>query len=341
MARTFWDGADVYSAVSQIAVKWQVYEGIALTTGRFGGRAIRIQGNSLARITRTIPATDRHSFGVATLLTGFDRGPTMGAGFFSSTGLVADPTNRQIGYTISDDGTIRVWRGATNLLWQSVPGRVVNAAWVYIGFSAIIHPSAGSWSLTLNGEPVIEQTNVNTQGIAGTNNFKVVTFGKSSGFYSGTYDVDDIYFDDEYISQVPERRIETLYPSADGSPLDLVPSTGTSQFAMIDETLVSATDFLTGSVVGEVSEFELTNLGNVPTVIDGVQASGFAWKTDAATRAFNYGVRSNGVDALGPDIYLGQTMQQGFNNVLLNPDGSVAWTPAAVNAARLRARIAV
>lgn len=341
MARTFWDGADIYSAVSQIAVKWQVYEGISLIAGRFGGRAFRIQGNGASRISRTIPSTDRHSVGIAVRLTGFDRGATLGLGFFTTTNILASPATRQVGLTISDDGTIRIMRGPSTILWQSVPGIVVNEAWVFLGFSALIHPSAGAYSLTVNGEQVVNQSDVNTQGISGTNNFTCVNIGKGVGFYSGTYDVDDIYFDDAYLTATPERRIETLYPSADGTPLTLVPSAGTSHFAMVDETLVDAADFLTGSLPGEESEFIMSDLSNVPTVIDGVQASGFAWKTDAATRAVNYAIRSNGVSANGPDIYLGQTMQQGFNNVLLDPDGSVAWTPAAVNATRMRARIAV
>lgn len=339
MARTFWDGYDVYATEAQIAVKWQVYTGISFITGRFGGRAARVSSGGGSRLSRTIPATDRYSIGTACRVTGFNRPQMLGAGFFVSTAAANNPTNRQVGWSIDVEGRILIYRGASTIIWQSDPGVVVNEAWVFVGFSAIIHPTAGSVSLSVNGVQLVELTGINTRGQA-DDNFTCVNIASGNMASLANFDIDDTYFDDEYLATVPERRIETLRPSGDGATLDLIPSTGTSHFAVVDETLVDATDFLSGSLPGELSELILTDLSVVPTVIDGVQAAGFALKTDAATRQVNYGVRSNGNDALGPDVTLSTTLQQGFNNVLLNPDGNVPWDAAAVNAARLIPRIA-
>lgn len=339
MARTFWDSYDVYATEAQIAVKWQVYSGVSFVTGRFGGRAARISSGGGSRLSRTIPATDRHSVGTAMRVTGFNRPQLMGAGFFNSTLAVNNPANRQVGWSVDVEGRIIVYRGASTVLWQSEPGVVVNAAWIFIGFSAIIHPSNGSFSLSANGVQLVEQTGINTRGQP-NDNITCVNVATGSIASLANFDIDDTYFDDEYLSLVPERRIETLRPVSDGATLDLIPSTGTSHFAVVDDELVDTADFLSGSLPGELSELVLSDLSVVPTVIDGVQAAGFAFKTDAATRAVNYGVRSNGEDELGTPVTLTTTVQQGFNNVLLNPDGDVAWDAAAVNATRLLLRIA-
>ena len=89
---------------------------------------------------------------------------------------------------------------------------------------------------------------------------------------------DDVYFDDEYLSMVPERRVETLYPNADGATLGLTPSTGTDHFALIDEAQMDASDYLAGSTVGQMDEFQLTDLSNIPRSIDGVKVVGYARK---------------------------------------------------------------
>ncbi len=299
MARTFWDSYDVYASEAQIAVKWQVYSGVSFVPGRFGGRAARVAAGGGARLSRTIPATDRHSVGTAVRVTGFNRPQLLGAGFFNTTAASNNPTNRQVGWSIDVEGRLIVYRGASTVLWQSEPGVVVNAGWIFVGFSAIIHHTNGSFSISANGVQLEEQTGINTRGQA-DDNITCVNIAAGTMPSLSPFDVDDTYFDDEYLTTVPERRIETLRPNGDGGTLDLIPSTGTSHFAVVDEELVDTADFLSGSLPGELSELTLSNLSVVPTVIDGVQAAGFAFKTDAATRQVNYGVRSNGNDALGP-----------------------------------------
>lgn len=341
MARTFWDGADTYNTAGQIAVKWQVYAGVSLIAGRFAERAFRLDGaGGGVRICRSITPTDRHSIGLALRINGFVRPSNMGAGFYQGSTLANNPTNRQVGWCVDVEGRIIIYRGASTILWQSDPGVLPNNVWTYIGFSAVIHPSAGSVSLTVKGEQLIELTGINTRGLA-NDNINSVNIGMGVLASTSPMDVDDIYFDDEYLSAAPERRVETLRASGDIASSGFTASAGATLTGVIDETLLDTTDWMAGSLPGDFAEFSLVNLGNIPTVIDGVQAMGFASKTDAATRAVNYGIRSNGVDAFGSDIYLGSSVEQGWSNYLLNPDGNVAWNAAAVNALNLRTRIAV
>lgn len=350
MARVFWDGFDSYPSVAALDTVWpgRAYNP-SFTNGRFApGQAITLKaisgGAYLGRFVEGV-TTDRHSLGVACYPTGNNFGSQFGWGFFRQ-GEAAEVFGAcQIRWRRTELGAIAVYRGSANsaesLLWKSDDGIFPLNNWSYVGFSALIHVSQGAFSVTLNGEPLVEMTNVNTQGQEDTD-IAYVGFTSSSKANAGEMTCDDVYFDDEYLSMVPERRVETLYPNADGATLGLTPSTGTDHFALIDEAQMDASDYLAGSTVGQLDEFGLTDLSNIPRSIDGVKVVGYASKSDAAARAWNFGLRTaNNVDVLGPDHYIGASTAQKFSFALLNPETGAKWTPAQVNALRLLARVAV
>jgi hypothetical protein len=287
MARVLWDGYDTYAALANLFSTYAVAVGnLSFTTGRFGGQSLAFSptstSNSRPVIGRNVSVDGVSEFTVGTAFyraqgTADDNIPTLfGWGFYNSGAALSNtPATRQVGWCVDRLGAIRVYRGGSTLIWQSEDGLVPYSAWVYIGFSAVIHPTNGKFALSLNGVQLTEEEGINTQG-ASDALIRYVMGAAGNLSNSDNMRADDTYYDDEYTSNPPERRVETKYLTADGANLDLVPSTGSEHFSLVNQTLYNATAYLSGSNVGEYDEFEMQDLINVPTEIDGLKVTGWA-----------------------------------------------------------------
>jgi hypothetical protein len=101
------------------------------------------------------------------------------------------------------------------------------------------------------------------------------------------------------------------------------------------------TDYVQGSNVGDTDRYDFTNLSSIPATIDAVQVVAFAQKTDAATRAIALQVKSGATISDGANLSLAVGYQRFERLLTSDPNGSIAWTGANVNALQGGPKIAV
>jgi hypothetical protein len=152
------------------------------------------------------------------------------------------------------------------------------------------------------------------------------------------------YFDDLVVSNdtgsvntgiLGDVIIETLRPDGDGSAQDWTANTGTASGAIDDSNGSSDGDstYISSSVVGDKSEFSLTDLPDLSASILGVQTSVKSKKTDSGDRTIRSYLLSG--SSVANDASFGPATSYTWNRnavVELNPDGGAAWSDSTVNA---------
>lgn len=96
------------------------------------------------------------------------------------------------------------------------------------------------------------------------------------------------------------------------------------------------------STVGHVDRFDVTDLTVTPTVINTVQVSVAAQRSDAGTRTMNIRGRSGSTSGNGDNagITPATTMQFYHTRLKVNPATAAAWTPAEINSMKAEIEVA-
>lgn len=291
MALLFIDGFDMYNGIGAntgIQAKWAATGGAPQTmvTGRFGGQAVRYAHPAVATgIDRAIPAGTSFAFGCAIRIQTVPAGSPTQKGHFAfwKNGLYS-----QCCIQIDTGGAISAYRqtgdtGGT-LLGSSAAGLLTINVWYYLEVEVVISTTVGRITAYLNGVQVLNLTGQNTaNGGVGTN-ADLFRLASINGGQAPTLDVDDLYVTN-VATKLGERRVETLRPSADSSPLMWTPDTGTVHYSRVNATLAQSVTYVQGSAINDEDLYDLVNLSSSPGTVDCVQYSLFAQKTDANTRA--------------------------------------------------------
>jgi hypothetical protein len=222
----------------------------------------------------------------------------------------------------------------------TTPLEYTDTDWRSFQLRGQIDSSAGWFELRIDDVLVLSGTGVNT----GTGTIdRVSLFAGNNGNNVALYGLiyDDIVIEDDNSAFLPPLRIDGLPPVSDGGTLNLVPSTGTSHYAVVDESAVTTADYLSGSAVGELDLLGVANMTVAPSRILGLNLVGYAAKTDVTARAWNLGLKSGGTTSNGPD--LGLTTSVGYFHRMLETDPATAaeWLKSGVDAVELQPRIAV
>ncbi|KMS60219.1 DNA polymerase III [Novosphingobium barchaimii LL02] len=135
-------------------------------------------------------------------------------------------------------------------------------------------------------------------------------------------------------------RIVTLQVNSDGSVLGLKPSTGTSHSAVVGEIPASASNYLSGSVIGDRDILGLADLDTIPASIEEVSVVGYMSKTDAPARAMYLGVVSGGTTSDGEPQNLNASGFRHERGMNVDPNTGAPWTVSAVNALQLQPKVA-
>lgn len=320
-------------ATTGLAARWSSsITGTNQTTiisGRFAEQAARFNtGGSFSTSVYWLSFEDdisAFSMSIALRFTGYTANTYCGFGNAASPQFFI----RQI-----DSNRVALYRGSTTL-WTSDPV-YPQGVWHTYRLKGVVHNSTGELHLMIDNDLVYTQTGIDTTNLATSYINSLICSSNGT-----MLDVDDFVLIDDDTDFLPECRIQTLAPNADGSNLDLVPSTGTDHYAVVDELPVGTSDYLSGSVAGEYDLLELPDLGVVPTTIVGVNLVGFARKTDAASRAWNLGIQSGATDDLGVDLSLTSDVQYYSRMLPTDPNTGLEWEAADIGAAKLMPRVAV
>lgn len=329
------DGFDLYNGIGAnagVQSKWALNSTFQMVTeaGRFDGQSFGTSVTTGRQLNRPLAAASASiSVGFAYKVTSLPSGNTAFLHFLSDTTYM-------VGLYVNADGSISAGRftslTAATVLATSVAAVIRQDTWHYIEAEITISDTVGVFNVYVDGEQVIALTNVDTRNGTPTTVNKIQLGSTTTAFL-----IDDLYVTDTAV-RLGERRVQTLRPSADTATKNFVPSTGTSNYAMVDDVLADATDYVTGSTVGDLDLYELANIGGTPSVIDAVQIIAFAHKTDAASRNLALVADIAGTQNQSGNFALAASDMK-LEYLLQAKPGGGAWDLAAVNALRIGPKV--
>lgn len=260
------------------------------------------------------------------------------------TSLLDNAGAVQLSVTFNSDGSMSVYRGnGVTLLGTSAPNSLSFNTWLWVEIKAFCSDTVGTVEIRVQGNPVLVITGADTQASA-VNGFGRVRFGSNET--SGTTDGGkDIRFDDLVIWDTAGtdntdfmgiRRCATSLMTGDGALEQWVPSSGVDSWAMIDEVPANTTDYVSGNVVGDISEFTKAALSILATSIAGIRLSVYAANSDAGVAKFRMGINSAGNVVNSAEITPSTTFGRSSVIIERDPNGNVPWTKTAFDAASIR-----
>lgn len=301
----------------------------SLQAGRFGGRAIQHQGAS----------------GTFDILSGLAARSTFTIGMALFRANLA--VNNEVVYRVRSGTSEQFWLGITPT-GQVVVGRTDLSAtiiatsvatpftgtniWRYLELELVIDNTAGEVRVWVDGVQVINVSSVDTQGQAGStaDGIKFFGIGATGG---GVSRIDDMYICTTATEHKGDCRIETLAPTADTADKDWGRSTGSDNYALVDEAQGDAdTTYVTSSTVGNLDKYTMGNLSSAPAAIHAVQTVFTARKDDAATREVRSILDSSGTVANGATRNIGSAYSTYYDLYATDPNGGGAWSETRVNA---------
>jgi len=328
MALLFVDGFDHY-ATADITKKWNSTSGATIdpTGGRRGGGAFKSLAAGAA--TKAIPPSPTVVIGWAwkvgdlggTLLTLYNAGQVHDRLMVLGTG--------QMQAQLAD-----------GMVHATSTNSVAAGNWYYMEFKIFIHDTAGTIELRVNGAPWFALTGRDT---------RYATYGAAvDGFMitggNGIAWVDDLYVLDTTGTSnndfLGDQRVDTLYPTADGTYSQFTPSTGTTHYTLVDETAPNTTDYVDGTAAGQRDSYQFSDLTALAVQnIAGVQVNAAILKDDAGARSVCTFARSSTTDGDGASVALSTSQLYVSQVYPTNPNGGAAWSESAVNAAEFGVKV--
>lgn len=332
---------DTYNVASMADILLRGYSGqakfgfSASGQGRTGNYAIVLGQTDDGYFERVLDATTNViGSGVAMMTTvqpdnnnRYEKGIHFGNAFVQSE--VAIIINGSLG--------ISVYSNTGALLGQSANNLFTIGSYFYLEARARNNAFGGG----LNTSDVVVRVNGNTvltiNGLNYTNPWTRVTLGEQNGNASSSI----AYFDDWVIwdnagainnNFLGDRKCVSVLPSANGPTQDWTASTPPA-FGCIDEAPPSDADYIEAATVGNISEFSKSNIPVATANVSGVVLVARALKTDAGAGSMKLGIKSNGVLAQSGDKLLNTTVAYYSHIFETNPDGGIAWTKTAIDAA--------
>lgn len=358
MALIFLDGFDSYGASIDLTTKWAALGPVFTydaTAGKYGGKAFKwtSQGGG-------------DTAGLSIPNVGVLNGNEVYMGFWFKAAS-------KVGINTPQSGTIVFFTDSTNDYRLSASG-VLNAAfgvsssgfpaikkwrgdwfaWDYTG-AVDMCDNAYHWveiymkSATSGGVVQVYVDGTLTINASGaTANTTTPTFNKVSfgDHQTGTivYTIDDLVIWDNSGSGLlaadfplgSAQRIVTVLPNGDTSDKDFTRSTGSDNYALVDEAAVNQdTDYVESAVVGDLDLYDFAAMGVTPSAIKCVvvnacvkSKNGSTGITAKLTASSNGDVAQSAAKSVGAAY---KTIQHCFKT---DPDNGSAWTESAVNAAK-------
>lgn len=290
--------------------------GRAFIAGRFGGQALRINDGSgtTGSARRALPGSPWVNFSAHFAY----RSVFLNTGnpFFH----VLD-TAQAVQLTLQQrsDGAIAIYRGTT-IIFTTATGLLTANTWATIEFFGTIADVGGYCELWVNDAQVATFSG-DTKQTANTN-IGFMQFECPDGTSTGNFaDFDDLWMRD-VASRPGLQRVSVVAPNADTADKDFVPSTGSANYACVDELPANVTDYVSGSIVGDTDLYGLNTLGTAPASIASAQVVALMGKTDAGSRSIAL-LADDGTLQQGADVPLvGPTLAWAVMPLPTMPDGS-------------------
>lgn len=226
-------------------------------------------------------------------------------------------------------GNFHLRRGATTIASSTGGGHITPLDVVQIEWELVVSDTVGTFKLWINNSLIINASGLDNVATANVN-VRHFTINPTNGL--DTY----IQIDNLILTDGPRvgaaRRVLTLSPTSDTADKDFTASTGTDNFAMVDETPMNPTDFVQASAVGDKDLYGFEDLPVGFVNIEAVSLVVVAAKTDAVARELRGVLKSNATESATPNSVLNTTFKPVRAVFNTDPNGGVAWTSAAVDA---------
>jgi hypothetical protein len=193
---------------------------------------------------------------------------------------------------------------------------------------------SGAVRVYVDGAKVLDLAGVDTSSSQRAG--RIIQLGYSNS--SVTYLFDDLYVIDK-ATRLGERKITVLTPTADVAKAFTPRPAPTTSPASTRRCPTPPTSDRSGP--GATDTYDLADLATPPAVIDAIQLTALACKTDAATRALALQAVSGGTTDDGPNFYLTASFTPIARILPTDPATGAAWTAPAVNALRAGPKVTV
>lgn len=339
-----YDGGDSH-ATANISAFWDVVSlttnlSISAGTGRRGTNSLRLASTTGRLLTRHFP-TPQEDFWVAGAVR-YDVPLGSNQDLFN---LVDAAGNNQIQVRATPAGGLLVYRGpATALLVTSSIGLTIGA-YTFVELKGIIHNTAGSVEIRVNGVSGGSASNVDTQQSSTFTTVSAVQFGLAGLTSSAPCDLDDLVWgdlqgavDNDFPGDV---AVVSTLPNGAGTSTQLTPSAG-ANYAAVDDATPNTTDYISSGTDGHKDTYAFADIPGTGTVKK-VFAMPYARKSDVGdAKSLIVRARHSGVEAASDPVALGTDWrywgQKGFET---NPSTTNPWTLAEVNAAEFGVEVEV
>jgi hypothetical protein len=271
---------------------------------------------------------------------------TLGQGWaFNPNNFQADGLNNH--GTISQDsaggnwrcvllgnGDMGIYNSANTLVGRTPPNMIIPNAYTWVEWRVTQNPAGlntGSAEIRING---IQRLVVN--GLNVPNGFSNHQFGGFGGI-TALYD-DWIVWDNTGLYNntfMGDRRLDFSATNSNGALQDFTPSVGNA-WDCVNNIPPVDTIYIEGAAAGNVSEFGKTGVTLNSNDIAAVVACVRWFKTDAGTASGRVGINSAGNVVNSGEIFPGTTGTGARFVIERDPNGTIPWTKAAVDAANLR-----
>ncbi len=232
----------------------------------------------------------------------------------------------EAGLEIDYMGSLFAYRGSSTLLAEGSE-RLRLGTWSHVEILFVLDNSTGVFQVRVNGQNVINETNVDTKSAGSTIS--------SIRIWSHEYAAwDDIYIYDD-LGGAPSLQgshvIESLFPTADDTS-QWTPSTGSDHYALVNDTTINDTTYVSHDTINEVDDWGYGNLTEIDGGILGLAQFTRMSTNTGGVRVVNSLCESNSTEDLDSIA-----ISEGFNTVYRivdeDPDTSIPWTAGGINAA--------
>lgn len=218
--------------------------------------------------------------------------------------------------------------------------------WDFWELRVVVSTTVGEVELRKNRETVLSATGLNTGSTA-------IDRIRFQGNVDMDYKFEDVYIADDFLGPI---LVAHLKPVADSTPNEFTASTGTDEYAMLDDVVSDASlyahvhdedgTYVTSSTDGHKSVFDLADLPSIGSYTQPLAVEVYNYGREESAVAANYraGIKSGSAEAYGPewdsnlsDSFYGwinhpADTSPSFIKFFTDPDGDVPWTTAAIDA---------
>lgn len=243
-----------------------------------------------------------------------------------------------ISLLLNTDLTISVVRGAaeTGTVLSTSTNTIVDGTWHYIEFKAFIDNTTGAYELKVDGTSWTSGTSADTQDDA-TNTISLVKFSRVYTGTGGEELIDDVYVRGDETTNTAggfwgDVSIQTVFPNANGANRDFTLSTGTDDFAVLDET--GDTPFTDYAYSGTATDQITCGFGAMTG--SGTILAAAACAVTRPNSGGNRNVKPICVSGVTTDVGTSVRPPAGATNVTVyetDPNTASAWTETNLNAA--------